>query len=99
RALSGLAVAAGAEGRWERALRLAGAAETVVAATGPSVGTALPAPVMLRMIEAEVAEVHVQGRAALGEPAGAPPWSRGRARTLERAVAYALDDAGEPARA
>jgi hypothetical protein len=92
-----LALVAGAEGQWVRALRLAGAAEAVVAAAGPAEGPALLEPVEVGMIEAEVAQVRAQGRAALSEGAVARPWAEGRAMTLEQAVAYALEDGPDAA--
>jgi hypothetical protein len=48
---------------------------------------------------AQAAESLEALRAQLGAAAFDAAWAEGQAMTLEQAVAYALDDAGEPVRA
>jgi hypothetical protein len=82
---------AGAEGRWEHALRLAAAAAAAVGAGSPRALVlvyGLPDP-------AGVEPVRAQARSALGDPAFAAAWAEGQELSLEQAVAYALEDAPE----
>jgi tetratricopeptide (TPR) repeat protein len=86
--LEGLAVVAGAQGEWERAARLFGAAKAL--------RRAMAAPLSAR--ECTEVDRHLTAvRVALGEAAFAAAWAAGRALTLERAIAEALEGAGQPA--
>ena len=86
-ALEGLAAAAGAEGRPERAVRLFGAADALREALGTPLHPAH---------RAELERGVAAARAALGEGAFAASWEAGRALSLEEAIAAALqvDDEG-----
>jgi ATP/maltotriose-dependent transcriptional regulator MalT len=87
--LLGLARLAAAEGRLERAARLAGAAQALLEATGGSLPAADRAAV-----DRHLAAV----RPALGEPAFGAAQALGRRLSLEAAVADALADALRPRR-
>ena len=72
---------AGAEGQWERAVRLAGASAMI-----SDTISALPIPLTQGMLEEAI-----QGaRQALSEPAFANAWAAGRALSLEQALTEAL---------
>jgi non-specific serine/threonine protein kinase len=88
RTLEWLAAEASAQGQWERALRLAGAADTLPAP--PVAGGLAPA-------RADVQQVRAQARGALGEAAAAAGWAAGRAMSLDQAIASALEDAPDSA--
>jgi hypothetical protein len=86
--LGGPAAVVGAEGTWERAVRLAAAGMS----SPPLVAVrewGLPDP-------ASVEQVLAQARPALGGPAFAVAWAAGRALSLEQAVADALEEAPPP---
>src|SRR6266540_301263 len=80
--IEGLARLAGAQGGGERAARLFGVAETL----RERVGTRL-APTERAGYEQDLAAV----RDALGEEGFAAAWAEGRAKSIEQAVAFALD--------
>jgi len=82
-ALEGLAVVAVTEGRGERAVRLAGAADAVRTATGTQSPPKWQADLARRLGSA---------RHALGRDGWAVAWLSGQALTLERAIALALTD-------
>ena len=84
RELRWLAIVAGAQDQWARALALAGA----VATDSTSSGVAWLNPPGLEQVRA-------RARAVLGDPAAAAAWAAGRAMSLDQAVAYALEDAPE----
>lgn len=84
-ALDGWASLAGAEGRWERALRLAG----TVAALRESTGSAAP-PAERAWLDRCLASA----QAVIGEREAAAAWAAGRAMAPEQAVAYALEEDG-----
>jgi DNA-binding CsgD family transcriptional regulator len=86
--LDGWAMLAAAEGRPERALRLAAAAASLQEVAG-----ALLPGAYVALREAVLAPA----RSALGAAAGAAAWAVGRALSLDHAVAEALDQAEEPA--
>jgi tetratricopeptide (TPR) repeat protein len=79
-----LAGVASAEGRWERTLRLGGAAEVGCEA----VDIRMPPSLYRTQVECWFEAA----RAGLGPVAAAAAWERGRAMTLEGALAYALRD-------
>jgi non-specific serine/threonine protein kinase len=79
--LEDLAVLAGREQQFERAIRLLGASEAFCETFGAQTPVA-----MAREYERTVAE----GRAALREAAFAAAWAEGRAMSLDQAVEYAL---------
>jgi hypothetical protein len=80
--LEDLAVLAGKQGQWERAIRLLGADEAFCETLGARPPAAVPPE-----YERTVAE----GRAALGEAAFAARWAEGRAMSLDQAIDYALE--------
>jgi predicted ATPase/DNA-binding SARP family transcriptional activator len=82
KSLWGLALVARGQEQWERAARLFGAEE----ALREVFGQPFP-PVERPEFDCLVAPM----RAALGEEAFAAAWAKGRAMTLEQAVAYALE--------
>src|SRR5205085_11931830 len=82
-ALEGLAVVAVTEGRGERAVRLAGAADAVRTATGTQ-----PPPKW----QADMARRLGSARHALSRDGWTAAWLSGQALTLERAIALALSD-------
>ena len=84
RELRWLAIVAGAQDQWERALGLAGA----VATDPTSSGVAWLDPPGLEQVRARAG-------VALGDPAAAAAWAAGRAMSLDQAVAYALEGAPE----
>jgi hypothetical protein len=79
--LEDLAALAGRERRWERAVRLLGAAEAFCETLGVR-----PPVAVIPEYERTVAE----GRAAMGEAAFALAWAEGRALSLEQATEYEL---------
>jgi predicted ATPase/DNA-binding SARP family transcriptional activator len=79
--LEAFAYLATAEGQFEHAARLFGAAEHL----GETIGTSIPPSERVEH-DRDVAAV----RAALGEPACAAQWAKGRALMQDEAVAYAL---------
>jgi tetratricopeptide (TPR) repeat protein len=88
-AFEGLGVAAAGEGRWERALRLAGYARAMkpamLAAQGPSDSART---LFLEQLERAVD----RARRQLGEPAATAAWRAGEAMTYEQAIAHALEE-------
>jgi predicted ATPase/class 3 adenylate cyclase len=79
--LDNLAAKAGADGDHLRALRLAGASESIKEAAG---GEA-PPPLI------DLPDPREAARAVLGEDAVAAAWEEGRAMTMEQALAYARE--------
>jgi hypothetical protein len=84
--LAGLGSVAALDEEPERAARLWGAAERLRQAIG-----CRPAPAARTTYECAM----VAARTQFGEQAFATAWERGRALTVEQAIAEALDDAAE----
>jgi len=80
--LEDFAVLAGREGKYERAVLLLGAVETVCAPLGHTLSVAVPA---------EYERTAVAARATLTVEAFAAAWEAGRTMTLEQAIAYATE--------
>jgi non-specific serine/threonine protein kinase len=78
--LEDLAALAGREGQWERAVRLLGAGEAFCETLG-----ARPPVAVVQEYERMVAN----SRAVLGEAGFAAVWAKGRAMSLDQALAYA----------
>jgi hypothetical protein len=81
-AITNFACLAAAQGQWERAARLAGAAEALLAATNT-----LPIP----LYEAALAEALEATRRVLSESTYEVAQAEGRAMTPDEAIAYALE--------
>ena len=88
-ALEGFACVAGAKGEAERAVRLWGAAQALHEAKG------MPRDIDF-LAEADARISHV--RSGMGEQAWDEAWRKGRAMTIEEAIAYALEDEGAGSR-
>ena len=88
-ALAGFAGVAAAEGRAERAVRLAGAAARLHETTGTANVIVEPAAL------ADTYPWLAAAQQALGEPQAAAAWARGSSLALEDAIAYGLQE--EPA--
>jgi non-specific serine/threonine protein kinase len=86
--LAGIAMVASAQGRFERAAQLSGAA----AARVDSLGYVLD-PIDRAHYESAI----TMARAHLDEAAFAAAWAAGRAMSLEQAIAYAQDERDPPA--
>lgn len=84
-AIEGLAVLAGRHGRFERALKLLGAASSM-----PWWGTRVELPAI------EIEQCMGAARGALGPEAADAAWQAGAAMTTTQAITYALSDADEP---
>jgi predicted ATPase/class 3 adenylate cyclase len=84
-----LAALAATCGQPTRALRLAGAAQSVKATPGRDRQRA--------RAETQFDQKMADARQALGEAAAAAAWAEGQAMSLDQAVAYALDGADAPA--